>query len=431
MSSGFLITGVNPPSKGKVNIGERLACINGKAIVDVLDYIHLSREQNPTLTMADGRTVTVKKAKFDDLGLDFETFLMDNEKGCTNRCVFCFIDQLPKGMRDTLYFKDDDARLSFLMGNYISMTNLSENDVDRIINYRITPLNISVHTTNEELRVKMLGNKKGGSSLDFLRRFAAADIAMNCQIVVCAGLNDGEELTKTLQDLYALSSLDSVAIVPAGLTKFREGLFPLRTMTKEEAMDTLERVLHFGDKLIEKEGRRIIYPSDELFLQAGAPLPSYEFYDDFPQLENGVGMIAMLKDEYSGIERFISPPSKPRKVTGITGVAAFDAVNGIYQDIVQKCEGKLDAKCIAVKNEFFGKDITVTGLVTGTDIINTLKGQSLGDALLVPSVMLRYERDRFLDDITVEELADTLKTPVVVFDTDAASLAEALTGERI
>ncbi|HWQ50462.1 MAG TPA: DUF512 domain-containing protein [Terriglobales bacterium] len=429
---GILITGVDGPSKGYVEVGEHLAEINGKKVLDVLDYMHLSQARGPTLTMANGRRVTVPKPAYDDLGLTFESFLMDAQRSCANRCVFCFIDQLPPGMRETLYFKDDDARLSFLMGNYISMTNLSERDVARMVDYRVSPINISVHTTNPSLRAMMLGNQRGADSLAALRRFAGAGLSLNCQIVVCAGLNDGEELSSTLQDLLELlPALDSVAVVPAGLTRYREGLYPLRPLTKEEAEDVLGRVLAAGDSVIAAEGRRVVYPSDELFLQAGRDIPDGTFYDDYPQYENGVGMLAMLREEFETLLDGICPPAKLRRVTGVTGAAACPTVAELFEKVQGHCEGRLEARLVKIENRFFGPNITVAGLVTGQDIISQLKGIDVGDALLVPSVMLRYERDRFLDDVTVKELEQAVGAPVIIFEPDAAGLIKALTGEEI
>ena len=428
---GILITGVDGPCKGHVKIGERLAAIDGKPVVDVLDYMYLSRAPRPTLMMDGGRTVTVPKLAFDDLGLEFESFLMDMQKSCSNKCVFCFIDQLPPGMRETLYFKDDDARLSFLMGNYISMTNLSDFDIDRIIKYKVSPLNISVHTTNPQLRERMLQNRHGGESLLALRKFADAGLSLNCQIVVCADLNDKDELTSTLNDLAGLlPSLDSVAVVPAGITKYRDGLYPLRPFTKDEAADTLKRVLEVGDRLLPIEGRRVVYPSDELFLQAGEDIPQGDFYDDYPQYENGVGMLAMLREEFDAVQDEICPPNKKRRVTGVTGAAAHPVLEKLYEKAVLACGGQLEAELVRVENAFFGPLITVTGLITGRDIIDCLAGKNLGDALLIPSVMLRYERDRFLDDMTVKELEVTLNVPVLIFEPDAAGLIKALTGEE-
>lgn len=427
---GILITGVDGPCKGYVEVGERLAAIDGKPVFDVLDYMHLSQAQRPTLTLEGGRHVTVPKPAYDDLGLTFDNFLMDAQRSCANRCVFCFIDQLPPGMRETLYFKDDDARLSFLMGNYISMTNLSERDIVRMIDYRISPINISVHTTNPQLRAMMLGNCRGGDSLATLRRFAKAGLSLNCQIVVCAGLNDKEELSSTLRDLLGLlPALDSVAVVPAGLTKYRDGLYPLRPLTREEAADVLRRVLAAGDGVIAAEGRRVVYPSDELFLQAGLEIPEGTFYDDYPQYENGVGMLAMLREEFEALEDNICPPSTMRRVTGVTGSAAYPTLAGLYEKAMQRCAGRLQAQLVRIENRFFGPSITVAGLITGQDIISQLEGCDVGDALLVPSVMLRYERDRFLDDVTVEELSKAVKAPVVIFEPDAAGMIKALTSE--
>ena len=316
------------PCHGKVVPGERLEAIDGHPIADVLDYMHFSIGENPRLTLGDAqgnrRELRIQKPEYEELGLEFASFLMDRQRSCANRCIFCFIDQLPKGMRETLYFKDDDARLSFLMGNYISMTNLSEHDVQRMIDYRVSPINISVHTTNPELRSKMLGNRRGGESLALLDRFAQAGLDLNCQIVVCKGINDGEELSKTLDKLLSLApAVDSVAVVPAGLTGHREGLFPLEPFDRAGAADVVARVQRAGDEAVQKHGRRIVFASDELYLQAGIALPDYEFYEDFPQLENGIGMIAMLEEEVHAALPDLVAPSRPRRVTAVTGEAVF------------------------------------------------------------------------------------------------------------
>ncbi|MBQ3076848.1 MAG: DUF512 domain-containing protein [Clostridia bacterium] len=434
---GVVITGVTPggPCDGLVQEGEQLLAIDGAAIVDVLDYMHWSMNKNPTLTLEGPqgrRTLKVKKPPYEELGLEFASFLMDSQRSCANHCVFCFIDQLPKGMRDTLYFKDDDARLSFLMGNYISMTNLSEQDVARMIDYRVSPINISVHTMNPALRSKMLGNRRGGESLSTLRRFAEAGLSLNCQIVLCKGLNDRQELANSLRELLALGdAVDSIAVVPAGLTGHRQGLFPLSPFTAEEAADALCCIERYQQQALARYGRRVVFASDELYLQAGWEIPDYEFYEDFPQIENGVGMIAMLKDEVAAALPFVNPPAERRRVTTVTGEGVADILRQLVDEIEKECHNKLSVTVAAIRNDFFGGSINVTGLVTGRDIVAQLKGRDLGEELILPAVMLRYDRACFLDDMTVEALSEALQIPVRIAEMSGDGLVEALTGQRL
>ena len=424
------------PCHGKVVPGERLEAIDGHPIADVLDYMHFSIGENPRLTLGDAqgnrRELRIQKPEYEELGLEFASFLMDRQRSCANRCIFCFIDQLPKGMRETLYFKDDDARLSFLMGNYISMTNLSEHDVQRMIDYRVSPINISVHTTNPELRSKMLGNRRGGESLALLDRFAQAGLDLNCQIVLCKGINDGEELSKTLDKLLSLApAVDSVAVVPAGLTGHREGLFPLEPFDRAGAADVVARVQRAGDEAVQKHGRRIVFASDELYLQAGIALPDYEFYEDFPQLENGIGMIAMLEEEVHAALPDLVAPSRPRRVTAVTGEAVFPYLQRLVDEIENQCHNNLSVALKAVRNDFFGGKINVTGLVTGRDIAAQLEGQDLGEALIVPAVMLRYAGACILDDMTPQQLSERLGVPVEISRMSGQGLIEALTGRPV
>lgn len=433
---GIKIVGISAKSAcaGRVSVGDRLIAIDGHAIMDVLDYMHYATAQNPLLTLGTSAGVVdlrIRKPAYDDLGLDFESFLMDAQRSCANNCVFCFVDQLPPGMRETLYFKDDDARLSFLMGNYISMTNLPERDIQRMIDYHISPINISIHSTDPALRSLLLGNPRGGSSLETLHRFAQAGLSLNCQIVLCAGLNDGQQLSKTLDDLLALSpAVDSVAVVPAGLTAHRQGLYPLQPLTQAQAADACARIFAAGERAIALEGRRIVYPSDELLQQAGLPIPEVEFYEEFPQLENGVGMLALLEEEFYQALPHLTPPPKPRAVSAVTGQAAHPLLQKLFDVTLKKCNN-LTGNLTAVRNDFFGSTITVAGLVTGRDILRQLEGQPLGETLLVPAAMLRYDRACFLDDVTVAELEQTLGLPVTIVENSGEALLEALTGQPL
>ena len=410
------ITGVekaSPAAKHGILPGDILISINGHDINDVLDYRFRLTEKKITLLIHRGpdlKEITIKKDEYSDIGLEFETYLMDKKHSCRNKCVFCFIDQLPKGMRDTLYFKDDDSRLSFLMGNYITLTNLSEEDVDRIIEMKTSPINVSVHTTNPELRVKMMKNKNAGKVLSYLRRFADAGISLNCQIVLCKGINDGKELERSMTDLAALyPSLVGVSIVPAGITNYREGLCHLEPFTAEEAGEVIDTIDKFGEKCLKKFGTRLFFSSDELYIEARRELPGEDYYEGYPQIENGVGMIRSLDGEFTDELDFLDEYDleKPRKVSVATGAAAYDFIKSLADRL---CEQVPTLECHVYKiiNDFFGHNITVAGLLTGKDLANQLNGKDLGDRLLIPRVTLRSEGDVFLDDTTPEWLAEQL-----------------------
>ena len=410
------ITGVekaSPAAKHGILPGDILISINGHDINDVLDYRFRLTEKKITLLIHRGpdlKEITIKKDEYSDIGLEFETYLMDKKHSCRNKCVFCFIDQLPKGMRDTLYFKDDDSRLSFLMGNYITLTNLSEEDVDRIIEMKTSPINVSVHTTNPDLRVKMMKNKNAGKVLSYLRRFADAGISLNCQIVLCKGINDGKELERSMTDLAALyPSLVGVSIVPAGITNYREGLCHLEPFTAEEAGEVIDTIDKFGEKCLKKFGTRLFFSSDELYIEAGRELPGEDYYEGYPQIENGVGMIRSMDGEFTDELDFLDEYNleKPRKVSVATGAAAYDFIKSLADRL---CEQVPTLECHVYKiiNDFFGHNITVAGLLTGKDLANQLNGKDLGDRLLIPRVTLRSEGDVFLDDTTPEWLSEQL-----------------------
>ena len=410
------ITGVekaSPAAKHGILPGDILISINGHDINDVLDYRFRLTEKKITLLIHRGpdlKEITIKKDEYSDIGLEFETYLMDKKHSCRNKCVFCFIDQLPKGMRDTLYFKDDDSRLSFLMGNYITLTNLSEEDVDRIIEMKTSPINVSVHTTNPELRVKMMKNKNAGKVLSYLRRFADAGISLNCQIVLCKGINDGNELERSMTDLAALyPSLVGVSIVPAGITNYREGLCHLEPFTAEEAGEVIDTIDKFGEKCLKKFGTRLFFSSDELYIEAGRELPGEDYYEGYPQIENGVGMIRSMDGEFTDELDFLDEYDleKPRKVSVATGAAAYDFIKSLADRLCEQVP-TLECHVYKITNDFFGHNITVAGLLTGKDLANQLKGKDLGDRLLIPRVTLRSEGDVFLDDTTPEWLAEQL-----------------------
>lgn len=421
----------SPAYKAGLRAGDTLLTINGNEIADVLDYrFYQSSEQLEVKYInAKGRLkkAKIKKSEYDELGLSFETYLMDKQHSCRNKCIFCFIDQLPRGLRQSLYFKDDDSRLSFLFGNYITLTNISEHEIERIIKLHISPMNISVHTTNPELRVKMMKNKNAGRVLSVIDRFNGAGIKLNCQLVLCPGVNDGAELERTLTDLCSLENAECIAAVPVGITAFREGLEPLTSFNAEAAGAVIDIIDRFGNEALEKYGQRRVYASDEFYIIAGREIPDAEYYGDFLQLENGVGMWALLKSQAEEALRGQEVNNRRRKLSIATGEAAYPLIC----EVARLCEEKnseLECTVYAVKNEFFGGEITVSGLVTATDIIKQLGCRDLGEELLIPASMLRSEGDMFLDDITLTELSSRLGVPVKPIANDGFELTEAILG---
>ena len=419
------------PLARKVKPGEALVAINGKPIRDVLDYKFHAYDSKLLLELKtpEGklRLVRVRKAEGEDLGLDFETYLMDRPRSCANRCVFCFIDQNPPGMRKSIYFKDDDARLSFLMGCYITLTNLTEREIQRIIDLRISPVNVSVHATDPALRREMLGNPRAGEALDIMRRFAAAGITMNCQIVCCPGYNDGAALIATMEDLKALHpAVRSVSVVPVGLTCHREGLPELTAFTAETAAETIDAVTQFGNKCVEELGTRLVFCSDELYLTAGRVLPPDDFYEAHIQLENGVGMLRLLEAEFETALKYAdAPDGKPFSLA--TGAAAAPFLEKLLFSAKEKY-ATLNGKVFSVANDFFGRSVTVAGLVTGRDLISQLKGQDLGARLLISADMLRREEVDFLDDVTLAEASAALGVPIYPIENDGGALCDAMFG---
>ncbi len=416
-----------------IGAGETLLTMNGHEVTDILDFRFYETERVLALRLRDEsgvcREVQVQKSRYASLGLEFETYLMDTQRACKNKCVFCFIDQLPKGMRESLYFKDDDARLSFLFGNYITLTNLDDREVERILLMKISPVNISVHTTNPELRARMMANPRAGEALSYMKRFSDSGIHMNCQLVLCPGLNDGAELERSLSDLSALPGVQSIAVVPVGLTGHRTGLYPLKPFTQGGACAVLDTVEAFAERHREQTGRRLAFCADELYIGAGRALPDAEYYEDFPQLENGVGMVALLCDEFKGAMEVTEHPDTPRRVTLATGVSAAPFLQGMLDGAVKKWHNLRYTVC-PVENNFFGRSINVAGLLTGRDLLEQLRGLELGDELLIPAVMLRQGEAVFLDDMTVQELSDALHVPVRAVENDGQSLLDAVLGVR-
>ena len=434
------ITEVEPGSRAAragVLVDDVLVSINGNEIADVLDYrFYLAEEQLTLALTRDGAPldVSICKELYDDIGLGFETPLMDKKRCCANKCIFCFIDQLPKGLRPSLYFKDDDSRLSFLHGNYITLTNLSDKDIDRIIKMHISPVNVSVHTTNPELRCEMMKNGRAGKVLAYLDRLADAGIRICGQIVLCRGVNDGEELMRSMRDLKRLHpALSSVSVVPAGLTQFREGLFPLEPFTKEECRAVIEQVSAFGERCIQEHGARIFCCADEFYLKAGQPLPDEAYYGDYEQIENGVGMLRSLTEEFCTELDFLEDEPPPadlcRRVTVVTGKAAGETLKALAAALVRRVSG-LSVQVEIIENRFFGPEITVAGLLTGKDVAEQLAGKELGDELLIPATMLRAEGDLFLCGMTPAELSERLRVPIRPVRGEGSELIRALLGQE-
>ena len=423
----------SPAARAKIRAGEELLAINGQEIVDVLDYRFYMMDKRLELTLRSGageRKVSVKKGEYEELGLTFDTYLMDRERSCRNQCIFCFIDQMPPGMRETLYFKDDDARLSFLYGNYITLTNLTEHDIERTIRMKISPVNISVHTTNPELRCKMMHNRFAGDSLSILRRLADGGIAMNAQLVLCPGINDGAELERSMRDLAEyLPALRTVSCVPVGLTKYRDGLYPLRPYTKEEAADVVAQVEAFGDEMKARHGTRVFYASDEFYLKAGLPLHDGDFYEDYGQLENGVGMLTLQREQFRDALPFFEPDGRKRNFSIATGVAAAPFLQKLV-DEARETWHNLNGRVYPIVNDFFGHEITVAGLITGRDLIAQLRGKDLGDELLLPDVLLKFHEDVFLDDVTLSEVREALGVPITMVGSDGYELLRCMLGEE-
>lgn len=420
-------------AKHGVQSGDVLHSINGHEIQDVLDYRFFLAEREVTLSLSRGEetyTVSIRKQEYDDIGLSFETPLMDKKHTCENKCVFCFIDQNPSGMRDSIYFKDDDSRLSFLHGNYITMTNLKPRDIQRIIDMRISPVNVSVHTTNPQLRVQMMKNKHAGEVLAYLKMLADAGISIRGQIVLCKGLNDGHELDRTMHDLTAYyPSLDSVSVVPAGLTGHRQNLYPLEPFTLEECASVIKQVTAFGDQCIEKYGERIFYPADEFYVKSKTPLPKYEFFGEYTQIENGVGMLSSFMYEFlCALDTLTEEEKQTRRCVSVaTGEAAAEMIQDLSDRLCEACPN-LKIYVYPIKNNFFGGEVTVTGLLTGKDIAQQLQDKPLGEALLLSRNVLRSEGDLFLCGMTPDELSEGLHISLIFNQDDGGDFLYSLLG---
>ena len=428
-----IISSVAPGSIAQemgIEPGDRLLEVNGKSPEDVFDYRYLMNEEEILVLIrkANGEEweLEIEKEYEDDLGIEFENGLMDDYRSCRNKCIFCFIDQLPKGMRSTLYFKDDDSRLSFLQGNYLTLTNMSEHDIDRIIQYKLSPINISFQTMNPELRCKMLHNRFAGEIFDKVKRLKDAGIIMNGQIVLCRGVNDGAELERSIRELTAyMPQLESVSVVPVGLTRYRDGLYPLEPFTKEDACEVLDLIHGWQEKLYKEWGNHFIHAGDEWYILAERPIPEEKTYDGYLQLENGVGMVRLLDEEVAQTLAGMTGDDRKIHRTIATGELAAPFLRK-HVESVRKKYPNVDIQVFAIKNEFFGGKITVAGLITGTDLISQLKGKNLGDRLLLTNHMLKSGEPVFLDDVTVDDVQNALQIKVSIVESSGADFVSSL-----
>ena len=416
----------------EISAGDKLLAINDQEIEDVFDYHFLANEEYLTVLIEkpDGEQweLEIEKEYEEDLGIEFEQGLMDEYRSCRNKCIFCFIDQMPKDMRETLYFKDDDSRLSFLQGNYVTLTNMSDHDIDRIVRYHLEPINVSFQTTNPELRCKMLHNRFAGEALKKVDRLYEGGITMNGQIVLCKGINDGEELERSIRDLMKYApQLQSVSVVPVGLSKYRDGLYPLLPFTKEDAKEVLHIIHKWQKKAYEEFGIHFIHGGDEWYILAEEELPEEERYDGYLQLENGVGMLRLLTNEFEeGYER-LNGDERDREVSIATGFLAYPYIQRMADRIMEKYP-KSKIHVYGIRNDFFGELITVSGLITGQDLIGQLKGKALGEKLLLPCNMLRIEEQDFLDDVTLQDVKDALQVPVDIVKSSGQDFIDAVLG---
>ena len=420
-----LITGVEPGSIAEecgLEPGDRIGAVNGHEIEDFFDYQYYIEEEFFFFFVLtkDGEecTLEIEKEEDEDLGLVFESFLMDDYNSCCNKCMFCFIDQMPPGMRETLYFKDDDSRLSFLQGNYITLTNMKEKDIDRVIRYHLAPINISVHTTNPELRCRMLHNRFAGDVMEKIRRFSDAGIPMNSQVVLCKGVNDGEELFRTIRELGDfLPCMESLSVVPVGLTKYRDDLPKLEAFTKEDAKRVLSQIQGWQKHFLETRGTSFVHASDEWFILAGEEFPPVDYYEGFGQLENGVGMMRLLISEVEERLSELTGDDREKSVSIATAKLAFPTIRKLAEQVTAKYP-RMHIHVYCIENTFFGEQITVSGLLTGQDIERQLKGRELGDELLLPCNVLKADEDIFLDDMSLSSLSESLQVPVNIIQSE-------------
>lgn len=452
MSKEHIIYKIVPGSIAEeleIEAGDVLVSINGNEIEDVFDYHYMVNDEYLEILIrkADGEEweLEIEKEYNEDIGIEFENGLMDDYKSCCNKCIFCFIDQMPPGMRETLYFKDDDSRLSFLQGNYVTLTNMKDKDLDRIIQYHLGPINISVQTTNPELRCMMLHNRFAGDALKKIDRLYEGGIPMNGQIVLCKGVNDGEELERSIRDLTKyLPLMESVSVVPVGLSKYREGLYPLEPFTKEDAIEVLDTIEKWQKICLEEHDLHFIHASDEWYMLAERPLPDENTYDGYIQLENGVGMMRLLMNEFrESLEEAKAPEHKAdmmqvlkdefdghHKVTLVTGRLAAPFLHEMAEEFMKEFPG-YEVEILDIRNDFFGEKITVSGLITGQDLMAQAKEKNLGNSLAIPCNMLRIGERVFLDDHTVEEVENALQVPVIIVKSSGFALVEAMFGYEL
>ncbi len=429
------ITGIEKGSLAslkRIYAGDTLIKINGNEIRDVLDYQFYIKDTKLVLVLEEesgkSKIIVIRKEEYEDIGLEFETYLMDKQRHCKNKCIFCFIDQLPEGLRESLYFKDDDSRLSFLFGNYITLTNLTDEEADRIIEMHISPVNVSVQTMNPDLRVKMMLNPHAGESLKYLYKFAEAGIAVNTQLVLCPGINDGKELEFSIKELFKLyPAVQSIAAVPVGLTDHREGLYPLEPYNEKTAAEVIDIIDRCNAEFEKEHGEIIAFAADEFYIKAGREMPDADYYNGFPQLENGVGMWALLISEFEYALAECEIESLERKATIVTGKAAYPLIKSLADRAMKKING-LEINVVAAENKLFGKMITVSGLLCGRDIADAVSGMDLGDELIIPPNCLRSEGDMFLDDMTVSQLSEKLGVEVKQNGSSGFELLDAMTG---
>lgn len=413
-----------------IEAGDKLISINDNEIEDVFDYHFLVNDEELVVLIEKSNgeewELEIEKDYEEDLGIDFEQGLMDEYRSCRNKCMFCFIDQMPKGMRDTLYFKDDDSRLSFLQGNYITLTNMSDDDVRRIVKYHLEPINISFQTTNPELRCKMLHNRFAGEALKKVDILYEGGITMNGQIVLCKGENDGEELERSIRDMTKyLPYLQSVSVVPVGLTKYREGLYPLEPFEKEDAKKVLETIHKWQNKIYEEHGIHFIHAGDEWYVLADEEMPEEERYDGYLQLENGVGMLRLLLNEFEETFNNLVGDDRSKEISMATGALVYPYLKKMIQKLQTKYPN-INVHLYKIINNFFGEKITVAGLITGQDLIEQLKGQPLGESLLLPCSMLRDGEEVLLDDVTITDLKETLQVDIDIVKSSGQDFVEAI-----
>ena len=417
-----------------IEAGDILLSVNGHKIHDILEYKFLVAEYEVTLQIQKSTgeiEEIVLECDYEDPGIVFCEDLLSKPQSCTNKCIFCFIDQLPKGMRDTVYFKDDDTRLSFLQGNYVTLTNMTDEDIDRLIELRVSPINISVHTTNPSLRRFMLCNRFAGCVFDTMKKLADNGIYMNCQIVLCPGINDGEELERSLLDMASLGGfVQSISVVPVGITAYREGLYELKTYDKEGSIQVINQVEALQERFLSQLGTRLVYLSDEFYMNAQKPIPDAESYEGFPQLENGVGLIASMEEEIHLALKLIKPKPRARKITVATGEIAYPFIYKVCRMIESAAPG-LEVNVLPVKNNFFGGKVTVAGLICGCDLIDALRGAPLTNEVMISSSMLKADEDVFLDDITVFQVESQIGTKLIPTDNDGFVFVEHILGEEL